>query len=74
MPPFKTAEECLRLAADCRLAADSSEVQNKARWLQLARRWAELAQARRSNLVQLPIYQRTRPSDDRPRKAGLSHN
>jgi hypothetical protein len=69
MPHFKTAEECLRLAADCRLAADSSEGQNKARWLQLASRWAGLAQVRRSNLVPFRIYHRARPSDDGPQKA-----
>jgi hypothetical protein len=70
MRTFKTAEECLRLAADCRLAADSSEGQNKARWLQLASRWADLAQARGSNLVPFSIYQRAHPSHDGPRRAG----
>ena len=44
MPQLKTAEQCLRLAADCRVAADAAEGENKGRWVQLATRWDALAQ------------------------------
>src|SRR5437763_3805415 len=36
MPRLKTAEQCFRLAADCRRAAAAAGVEHRFRWLQLA--------------------------------------
>ena len=61
MPQLKTAEQCLRLAADCRVAADAAEGENKGRWVQLATRWDALAQVRRTaEIQQCSVYRRMR--------------
>jgi len=57
---FRTTEECLRLATDCRHSAEVADALNEVRWLQLARKLEQVAEIGRSNLVRFSVYRTDR--------------